>query len=139
MWSDDAVSAVLERVPEELRRTLLLGGSARALSPALRRFLATLGPLAAILAGKGKLDGELVLVDLPFGTTAAYQHALIQCINELHTRGATIVCAGVPETLENIFSSVVRLQFVEKPVRDHQAERYLDVRMTRKSEVVVER
>ena len=80
-----------------------------------------------------------MLVDAPFGTTASYQRVLIQCIKDLRSRGATIVCAGVPETLENIFSSVVRLRFVAEPQRDPGANRFLDIRMTRKSEVVLER
>jgi hypothetical protein len=76
---------------------------------------------------------------VPFGTTSAYQGVLLQCINELRSRGATIVCAGMPETLESYFSSVVRLRFVAEPRRGEDARRFLDVRMTRKSEVVVER
>jgi hypothetical protein len=139
LWADDELIAVLDRVPEDLKISLSVGHTARELAPALRRFLSPLGAFGSILARKGALDGELVLVDAPFGTTTAYQRVLIQCINDLHSRGATIVCAGVPETLENIFSSVVRLRFVAEPQRAQGANRFLDIRMTRKSEVVLER
>lgn len=139
LWADDHVSDVLERVPEEIKKSLLVGGNADSLAPAVRRFLSTVGGLASALARKGGLESDLVLVDVPFGTTAPYQRGLIQCINELRSRGATIVCAGVPETLENIFSSVIRLRFVEGPHRDTRAHRFLDIRMTRKSEVCIER
>lgn len=139
LWADDELIAILERLPLELRTSLEVTGAVRGLSPAVRRFLCTLGAFASVLARKGSLDGDLVLVDVPFGTTSAYQDTLIQCINELRSRGATIVCAGVPETLENGFSSVVRLRFVADPRRDEGARRFLDVRMTRKSEVFVER
>jgi hypothetical protein len=139
LWADDELSSVLERVPDEVRASVVLGGSVHGLAPALRRFLSALGGIANVLAKKGGLDGELVLVDLPFGTTTTYQRALIHCINELRSRGATIVCAGVPETLENIFSTVVRLRFVAEPQRDPRTERFLDIRMTRKSEVCIER
>ena len=139
LWADDELIAVLDRVPEDLKTSLSLGGAARGLAPALRRFLSPLSAFGSILARKGALDGELVLVDAPFGTTASYQRVLIQCIKDLRSRGATIVCAGVPETLENIFSSVVRLRFVAEPQRDQGANRFLDIRMTRKSEVVLER
>ena len=139
LWADDELIAIVERVPLELRTSLELMGAARGLSPAAQRFLHTLGALASVLARKGSLDGDLVLVDVPFGTTSAYQGVLLQCINELRSRGATIVCAGMPETLESYFSSVVRLRFVAEPRRGEDARRFLDVRMTRKSEVVVER
>ena len=139
LWMDDELSAILERVPLDLRTSLILRDAARGLAPALRRFLSTLGALASVLARKGSLDGDLVLVDVPFGTTAKNQRAVRQCINDLRSRGATIVCAGVPETLENSFSSVVRLRFVAEPRRDEDARRFLDVRMTRKSEVFIER
>lgn len=139
LWADDELIDVLDRVPEDLKASLSLGGAARGLAPALRRFLLPLGAFGSILARKGALDGELALVDAPFGTTASYQRVLIQCINDLRSRGATIVCAGVPETLENIFSSVVRLRFVAEPQRDQSSNRFLDIRMTRKSEVVRER
>ena len=139
VWADDELSSVLERVPEDLRYSVALGDSAHGLAPALRRFLCALGGMANVLAKKGELYGELVLVDLPFGTTTTYQRALIHCINELRSRGATIVCAGVPETLENIFSTVVRLRLVAEPQRDPRTERFLDIRMTRKSEVCIER
>lgn len=139
LWMDDELSAILERVPLDLRTSLILRDAARGLAPALRRFLSTLGSLASVLARKGSLDGDLVLVDVPFGTTAKNQRAVRQCINELRSRGATIVCAGVPETLENSFSSVVRLRFVAEPRRDEDARRFLDVRMTPKSEVFIER
>lgn len=139
LWADDELIAVLDRVPEDLKTSLSLGDATRGLPPALRRFLSPLGAFGSIQARRGALDGDLVLVDAPFGTTAAYQLLLIQCIKDLRSRGATIVCAGVPETLENIFSSVVRLRFVTEPRRDPAAHRFLDIWMTRKSEVILER
>jgi hypothetical protein len=139
LWADDELSGTLERVPDDVKTSLSLAGSARGLAPAVRRFLSMLGGLANILARKGGLDSDLVLVDVPFGTTTSYQRSLIRCINELRSRGATIVCAGVPETLENIFSSVVRLRFVATPQRQVREHRFLDIRMTRKSEVFIDR
>jgi hypothetical protein len=76
---------------------------------------------------------------VPFATTSRYQRVVLECIKELHSRGATIVCAGVPDTLENIFSSVIRLRFVANPRQEEGANRFLDTRMTRKSEVFIER
>ena len=139
LWADDDLNAVLERVPQDVKGSLSLGGSARAVAPALRRFLSILGPLAGIVGRRGALEGDLVLIDVPFGTTEAYQRVVIQCINELRSRGATIVCAGVPEALENLFSSVVRLRFDTAPQREERAHRFLDRRMTRKSEIFIER
>ena len=139
LWADDELSGILERVPQDLKSSLLLGDAAESLAPPLRRYLTVVGALAGILARKGSLDGDLVLVDVPFGTTSRYQRDIIQGINELRARGATIVCAGAPEALENLFSSVVRLKFIANPQRRERAHRFLDVRMTRKSEVCIER
>ncbi|MEY4669933.1 MAG: hypothetical protein RL518_2632 [Pseudomonadota bacterium] len=139
LWSDDELSGMLARVPEDLKGSLSLGGSASALDLALQRFLSVAGPMWSILGRREGLEGELMLIDVPFGTTTSYQRIVIQCINELRSRGATIVCAGVPETLENIFSSVVRLRFVTDPQLEEGTQRFLDRRMTRKSEVVIER
>jgi len=136
LWADDMLTGVLDRVPSDLRASLCVGGSVRRIGPHVRRFLSTLGPLASVLARKGPLEGELFLLDAPFGTLSSYQSVLIQCIKELSSRGATIVCAGVPETLENIFSSVVRLRLIADPRRKDGVARFLDIRMTQKSEVV---
>jgi hypothetical protein len=139
LWADDELSVVFGHLPEELKSSVSLSTPARALSPAVRRFLSIVGPLARILAGPPSLKGELVLIDVPFGTTAPYQDVVIQRIKELRTRGGTIVCAGVPEALENVFSSVIRLRLIPRPTSEERTRRFLDVRMTQKSECIVDR
>jgi hypothetical protein len=139
LWSDDDLNVVFGHLPEGLKSSISLSTPARSLSPAVRRFLSIVGPLAQILAGQPSLKGELVLIDVPFGTTARYQDVVIQRIKELRARGGTIVCAGVPEALENIFSSVVRLRLIPRPTGEERTRRFLDIRMTQKSECVVDR
>ncbi len=139
LWADDELSVVFGHLPEDLKISLSLSTPARALSPAIRRFLSIAGPFARILAGPTSLKGELVLIDLPFGTTAPYQDVIIQRIKELRARGGTIVCAGVPEALENLFSSVVRLRLIPRPKGEERTRRFLDIRMTQKSECIIDR
>ncbi len=139
LWADDELSVVFGHLPEELKSSVSLSTPARALSPAVRRFLSIVGPLARILAGPNSLKGELVLIDVPFGTTAPYQDIVIQRIKDLRARGGTIVCAGVPEALENLFSSVVRLRLIPRPTSEERTRRFLDIRMTPKSECIVDR
>lgn len=138
LWVDDELSVVFGHLPDDLKISLSLSTPARALGPAVRRFLSIVGPLARILAGPPSLKGELVLIDVPFGTTALYQDVLIQRINELRARGGTIVCAGVPEALENLFSSVVRLRLIPRPEGEERTRRFLDIRMTQKSECIID-
>ena len=139
LWADDTLSGILGRVPDDLKRSLSLGDSVGGLAPPLQRFLVALGSLARLGVHSEALDGDLLLIDVPFATTSRYQRVVLECIKELHSRGATIVCAGVPDTLENIFSSVIRLRFVANPRQEEGANRFLDTRMTRKSEVFIER
>lgn len=138
LWAHDELSVVFGHLPEDLKISLSLSTPARGLSPAVRRFLSIVGPIARILAGPPSLKGELVLIDLPFGTTALYQDVVTQRIKELRARGGTIVCAGVPEALENLFSSVVRLRLISRPEGEERTRRFLDIRMTQKSECIID-
>ena len=137
LWANDAIAAVVSRLPEDLKISVALSDPAVMLPPSARRFLAVYAPLVCALSTKGSLNGDLFLIDVPFGTSSTYQRAIIHCIRELQERSATIVCAGVPETLENLFSSVVRLQTVDSNTQDGKLSRYFDVRMAQKSEVSI--
>jgi hypothetical protein len=137
LWANDAIAAVLDRIPDVIKATVSFGDAANAVSPPVRRFLEVYAPLVRALSSKGSLKGELFLLDVPFGTSSACQTAIIRCIEGLQERAATIVCAGVPETLENLFSSVVRLQPVDSEAQDGEISRYFDVRMARRSEVSI--
>jgi Zn-finger nucleic acid-binding protein len=137
LWANDAIAAVIDRLPDTLKTTVSLGDAAGTFSPPARRFLKVYAPLIRILSTKGSLKGDLFLLDVPFGTSSAHQAAIIHCIRELQERSATILCAGVPETLENLFSSVVRLRPVDSGAQDGKLSRYFDVRMAQKSEVSI--
>ena len=139
LWTNDAIVAVVDRLPEELKSAVTFGDAVTTVSPPARRFLEVYSPLVRALASKGSLKGDLFLLDAPFGTSASYQIAIVHCIKELQERGATIVCAGVPETLENIFSSVVRLRAVDSTMQSGKLSRYFDVRMAQKSEACINR
>jgi hypothetical protein len=139
LWTNDAIAAVVDRLPEELKSAVTFGDAVTTVSPPARRFLEVYSPLVRALASKGSLKGDLFLLDAPFGTSASYQTAIVHCIKELQERGATIVCAGVPETLENIFSSVVRLRAVDSTMQSGKLSRYFDVRMAQKSEACINR
>jgi hypothetical protein len=139
LWANDAIAAVIDGLPEELKRTVALGDAVVEASPSVRRFLEVYAPLLRVRATKGSLKEDLLLIDVPFGTSASYQIVIGQCIKELQQRGATIVCAGVPETLENMFSSVIRLRAVDSNAQDGKLSRYFDIRMAQKSEVSINR
>jgi len=137
LWANDAIVTVIDRLPDTFKATVALGDAAATLSPPARRFLEVYAALVKCLSTKGSLKGELFLLDVPFGTSSAYQTAIIHCIRELQERAATIVCAGAPETLENLFASVIRLQSVDSKAQDGKLNRYFDIRMTQKSAVSI--
>ena len=137
LWANDAIAAVVDRLPDAFKAAVALGDAAAKLPPPARRFLGVYAPIVRALSAQGSLKGELFLIDVPFGTSSTYQTQIVHCIRELQERSATIVCAGAPETLENLFTSVIRLQPVDSKAQDGKLSRYFDVRMTQKSDVSI--
>jgi len=75
--------------------------------------LSRLSRLACHAPARGKKalgDSKLVLINLPCSVSTEHQRLVWTGLMKLIDRGATIVCADVPETLETCFSSVLRLR-----------------------------
>ena len=134
---NDTIVTLADRLPGEAR-SLTLATACAELSPSERRFLSIFAPLAAALAKKGSRHDDLFLLDTPFGVGASYQKEVVRCIKDLEAQGATIVCAGVPKTLESLFASVVRLRFVRPTREGEPLSRHFDARMARRVEAHVE-
>lgn len=135
-WSNDMIVGLVERLPEAIKG-LSLTTSSGELPPAARRFVEIFTPLAKSLGANGDRAPDLFLIDAPFGTSGAYQGLIISSMKDLVTRGATIVCAGAPKGLENLFGSVIRLRAVNQSAKGNALSRYFDARLARRSELCV--
>jgi excinuclease UvrABC ATPase subunit len=103
LWTEEAFSIACEAVPEKHRSRLSLGASPLQLEPAVRRYVYLAARLA--LAGSApvrrsakkaparneRLDDKLLLVDGPLGFTDQDQVSMVNTLQDLSQRGATIV------------------------------------------------
>ena len=136
LWSRDTIGEVIRALPQELQSSLTLATPVASLPPATARVIYLLAALTRIGASKdgpkqSALATELILINKPFALAAAQQIRVWEMLCELTLRGATVVCADVPETLENLFSSVLRLAPARGVDPQRERHRLYDVRMAR--------
>lgn len=136
LWTSDRCAELSRLLPTDLGAALRLGQRVLELSPTDRRFLRILGGLVAVTAQPKKIKETLILLDNPFGIQLEYQRVVATVIRELIKGGATIICAGVPAALENLFSNVVRFRTASAPERGGERDRFFDSRFARVSVVV---
>jgi len=139
LWLNDVMTSLLRELPETLLGSLSLGTQVGECDPSIRRFLSVFAALHIARIGQSNVRNMLFLIDNPFGVAPSYQSLMVRCIQGLSRDGATIVCAGVPEALENIFSSVIRLSVVGDKKREGAPSRFFDTRMGRRVELCVDR
>lgn len=135
-WTSERMQRVLESLPHALVPGLSLSGTCRPLSPLvvdcarLYSRLATLGaPVGARSKAPKRLDGELVLIDGPRAIPPSWFAELAPLFTRCIERGATIVYAGAPETLESSCVSVIRLRVGGRVTSGR--EEFLDTRYAR--------
>lgn len=143
LWKSDQVGAIAAALPKAFAERLTLASRTAGLSGPEQRTLQVLGALAAVASAKrgtrlAPLDGELLLLNAPFSLSCECQGAVWKLICELNDRGATILCAGVPQALESGFGSVLRLRPCGEVAAERVGHRMYDVRHSRavRAEVV---
>jgi excinuclease UvrABC ATPase subunit len=139
LWSNDVITSLLKELPETLLNSLSLGAPVSECDPSIRRFLSVFAALHVGRICQGDVRNALFLIDNPFGVAPSYQSLMLRCIRGLSREGATIVCAGVPEALESIFSSVIRLSVVGDTRWEGSHSRFFDTRMGRRVELCIDR
>lgn len=116
LWQDDVVSEVIRALPRELTRGLTLATKTSSLTNPERRALYLIAGLVRFASATHARNREmpcarkLILVNSPCSIATAHQGVVWQGLKTLIDRGATVVCTGVPETLENCFGSVLGLR-----------------------------
>jgi hypothetical protein len=85
------------------------------------------------------LAKELILIDGPNAMPLQHQHVIHDLLVMAQKRGATVVYASMPESLEMIAESVLCLRTTQMTAEQRAREEYLDSRYGRKTEVVVSR
>lgn len=143
LWRSDQVGAIAAALPEALAQRLTLASRTAALSGPEQRALCVVSALAALASAKrgtrpAPLNGELLLLNAPLSLSSEHQAAVWRLLGELNDRGATILCAGVPQPLESGFSSVLRLRPSGVVAAERIGHRMYDVRHSRavRAEVV---
>jgi hypothetical protein len=135
----DLFNEVLQRIPASVFDRICLGTAGGAIEPSIGRFCQVIGPLIGLLVNPKRLKEALVLIDNPFCFGDACQQAVVNALSSIITEGATVVCAGVPEALEKLSNSVVRLQPTYEQEAARARSRFFDSRMSRGRTVVVAR
>lgn len=136
LWRSVHVSAIAAAIPKSIAGQLTLASRVVSLSGPEQRALQLLSALAKILSARqgarpAPLDGELVLLNAPFSLAMEHQTAVWRMLGELNDRGATILCAGVPQALESSFGSVLWLRPTGQAAAERTRHRMYDVRYAR--------
>jgi len=137
-WASDRLSYLISRIPGQYASELRLGMSTAALAPEVRRFLRVWGHLVGVASRaatskRGALAGDLVLVDGPGPLVASHLLEVSGVLRELTDAGATVIGAGLAESLESQCSSVIRLTLAAGAGRERAAQDKLDIRYARVS------
>ncbi len=142
LWRDSAIASAIESLPGDLSSRCTLATRSSTLTAAERRALVICAGLGRVLSarkgsGPAPLGHELVLIDTPFCLAKEHQELVWRMLGELNDRGATALCAGVPEALERHFASVVRLRPSSEAAPARMRSRMYDVRHSRAARVDV--
>lgn len=137
-WVSDRLSYLIGRFPMQYASDLRLSTPIAALVPEVRRFLRIWGHLIGVASRthtlkRGVLTGDMVLVDGPGPLMISHLRELSGVLRELTEAGATVIAAGLAESLESHCSSVVRLGFSAGGRADRPAQEMLDTRYARVS------
>jgi excinuclease UvrABC ATPase subunit len=135
-WASDRLSYLIGQFPSQYTSQLRLSTPVAALAPEVRRFLRIWGHLIGVAARshdskRAVLKGDLVLVDGPGPLVASHLSEVSRVLRELIAAGATVIGAGLAESLESQCSSVVRLALSAGV--DRAAHETLDTRYARVS------
>ncbi len=135
-WASDRLSYVFKRFPGQYGAELRLHTPSRTLSPEIRRFLRVWGGLVGVLSGQrtakpGALAGDLVLLDAPGPQLEAHLAEIGGLLSEVCGAGATVIYAGMPESLESQCACVVRLALSAFGRDVREVEEFLDTRYSR--------
>lgn len=135
-WRSTVVPAIISALPADLASRVTLATRCSSLTGAERRALQVCAGLGRVLSARkgpqpASLETDLVLLDTPFCLAREHQVAVWRMLGELNDRGATVLCAGVPEALESSFGSVVRLRPSVEAAPTRVQHRMYDVRHAR--------
>jgi energy-coupling factor transporter ATP-binding protein EcfA2 len=137
LWTQKATDSVVKLVAAHCDPSLSLSTPVSNLNPSTRRFLKLLGGLGryggAYAPGSDKhsLTKELILMDGPHAMPDQHQQTIVALISELQKRGATVLYAGIPESLESMADSVLRLGADVASLERRSEEQFLDARYAR--------
>lgn len=139
-WASDRLSYIFKRFPGQYGAELRLHTPSRTLSPEIRRFLRMWGGLVGVLSGQrtakpGALAGDLVLLDAPGPQQEAHLAEIGGLLSEVCGAGATVIYAGMPESLESQCACVVRLALSAGGRDVRGVEEFLDTRYSRRVSV----
>jgi hypothetical protein len=145
LWQSREVEAVLRLAAEHVQGAITLASAVEDLNPCTRRFLKIVGHLGRFLGDVNprsrahSLAKQLILIDGPCAMPADHQHVVLSLLLSLRQRGATVVYASMPKSLEIEAQSVLRLEFKKDTTEWSAREKYLDSRYARMSDVIVSR
>jgi hypothetical protein len=134
LWTQSATEAVIKLVAAQGDGSISLSTLVRHLNPSTRRFLKLLGGLGrfggAFAPGSEKpsLSKELILIDGPHAMPDEHQRTVQSLLLSLQKRGATVVYASMPESLEMMAQSVIRLEFEVLELTQRAEDEFLDAR-----------
>jgi hypothetical protein len=143
LWTQTQTYGVVKLAAAHSDPALSLATPASNLTPSTRRFLKLLGGLGryggAFAPGSDKhsLNKELILIDGPHVMPDRHQQTLITLISGLQKRGATVLYAGIPESLEIMADTVLRLGFDWAGLELRSKEQFLDARYAQVAKVMV--
>ena len=140
LWRDPSVCAALTSVAAGLDREVSLSTPSASLSAEERGFVALAARLARIRAlssekrtQKALLVGELVLADGPRVLTGRRLAIIRDLLRDLLDSGATVICADMPQGLESVGASVLRLRVEPGSAISQERRAYADTRFARVS------
>jgi excinuclease UvrABC ATPase subunit len=134
LWTQSATDAVIQLVATYGGDLVSLSTPVKDLNPATRRFLKLLGGLGrfggefALGSDRRSLSKELLLIDGPYGMPDEHQLAIRSLVMALQQRGATVLYASMPESLEVIAQSVLRFRIGSCDPERRNKEQFLDTR-----------
>lgn len=140
LWRDSAVSYALERVAAGIERPLTLATPCAELSLEERGFVALVARLARLVsesrdtrARRGRLGGELVLIDGPRVLTSCHLTIILALLGDLVDSGATVICADLPPGLESFEPFMLRLKAAGESSAAGEKRVFADSRFARTS------
>lgn len=141
LWFQPGIETVCDAIHEIGAGGVTLSTPLGELDPALRRTLSVVSRLAAIPGQRlstrkqahSELSKDLILIDGPCIVPSQHGDIIRKLLQNAEAKGATVVYASMPESLESICASVLRLDRQTQDAPQHIRERYLDARYARRS------